>query len=221
MEGDLPPARPAGGDGEVERTVQLMRGIEATFLFGQPDATEIWLCRHADCYLDMGPDPDPPISRWGRQQAARLGERAKRIGVDAVYASTARRAIQTAEAAGLPVTGDDRLREFGNDARSAAEAAMEADQVAWTEDIGQAQTRIREALDEIAQRHPGRRVLAVSHGGIILAHLCDLMRVEFPHLRILPYYTSVTVIRHRDGKRRVGSIGDTAHLEPITGPPTI
>ncbi len=198
-----------------------MRAIEATFLFGQPDATEIWLCRHADCYLEMGGEPDPPLSRWGKEQAGRLAERARRAGVDAVYASNRRRAIQTAEAIGLSVTADERLREFGNDARSAAEAAMEQDQVAWTEDIEAAQARIRDALDEIAQRHPGQRVVAVSHGGIILAHLCDLMHVEFPHLRILPYYTSVTVIRHRDGKRRVGSIGDTAHLEPITGPPTI
>lgn len=196
-----------------------MRAIEATFLFGERDATEIWLCRHADCYLEMGSEPDPPLSRWGREQAASLAERVKRSGVDAVYASNMRRAIETAEAVGLPVNVDERLREFGNDARSAAEAAMEAEQVAWTEDIGAAQQRIRQALDEIAQRHPGQRVVAVAHGGIILAHLCDLLRVEFPHLRILPYYTSVTVIRHRDGKRRVGSIGDTAHLEPITGPP--
>lgn len=196
-----------------------MRAIEATFLFGQRDATEIWLCRHADCYQDMGTEADPPLSDWGREQAKRLAERAGRAGVDAVYASNMRRAIETAEALGLPVSVDERLREFGNDARSAAEAAMEQDQVAWTEEIGSAQQRIRESLDEIAARHPGGRVVAVAHGGIILAHLCDLMRVEFPHLRILPYYTSVTVIRHRDGKRRVGSIGDTAHLEPITGPP--
>ena len=198
-----------------------MRGIEAVFLFGEPDATEIWLCRHADCYLDMGAEPDPPLSSWGRGQAAKLAERARRTGVDAVYASNMRRAIETAEAIGVPVQVDERLREFGNDARSAAEAAMEADQVTWTEDIEAAQARIRDCLDEIAAAHPGQRVVAVAHGGIILAHLCDLMHVEFPHLRILPYYTSVTVIRHRDGKRRVGSIGDTAHLEPITGPPTI
>jgi 2,3-bisphosphoglycerate-dependent phosphoglycerate mutase len=196
-----------------------MRGIEAVFLFGQADASEIWLCRHADCYLDMGVEPDPPLSSWGREQARKLAERAKRTGIDAVYASNMRRAVETAEAIGLPVQQDDRLREFGNDARSAAEAAMEADQVTWTEDIQTAQARIRDALDEIAARHQGQRVVAVAHGGIILAHLCDLMHVEFPHLRILPYYTSVTVIRHRDGKRRVGSIGDTAHLEPISGPP--
>jgi len=196
-----------------------MRGIEATFLFGAADATEIWLCRHADCYLDMEAKPDPPLSSWGREQAARLAERARKTGVDAVYTSNMRRAVETGEAIGLPVTQDERLREFGNDARSAAEAAMEADRVAWTEDIEAAQTRIRDALDEIAVRHPGQRVVAIAHGGIILAHLCDLMHVEFPHLRILPYYTSVTVIRHRDGKRRVGSIGDTAHLEPISGPP--
>lgn len=197
-----------------------MRAIEATFLYGETDATEIWLCRHADCYLDLGPDPDPPLSSWGREQAAKLGDRAARTGIDAVYASNARRAIETARAVGEPIT-DDRLREFGNDARAAAEAAATADRVAFTEDVEAAQARIREALDEIAARHPGGRVLVASHGGIILAHLCDLLRVEFPKLRLLPYYTSVTVIRHRDGKRRLGAINDTAHLDPIGGPPTI
>lgn len=205
---------------DPSHTVALMRAIEATFLYGAEDATEIWLVRHADCYLDMGPDPDPPLSRWGQEQAARLAERALGAGIDAVYSSPSRRAVETARAIGEPST-DERLREFGNDARSAAEAAASAGRVAFTEDVAQAQARIRTALDEIAAAHAGGRVLVASHGGIILAHLCDLLRVEFPRLRLLPYYTGITVIRHRDGKRRVGSINDTAHLEPITGPPTI
>jgi probable phosphoglycerate mutase len=195
-----------------------MRAIEATFLYGAADATEIWLVRHGDCYLGMGAETDPPLSSWGREQAARLAERVRRIGVDAIYSSPSLRAVQTAQAVGEPER-DERLREFGNDARSAAEAAVSADRVAFTEDVAEAQTRIREALDEIAARHPGGRALVASHGGIILAHLCDLLHVEFPKLRLLPYYTSVTVIRHRDGKRRLGSINDVAHLEPITGPP--
>ena len=195
-----------------------MRAIEATFLYGAADATEIWLVRHADCYLDMGPDPDPPLSSWGREQALKLAARAKAAGVAATYSSQSARAIQTARAVMEPVQ-DERLREFGNDAWSAAEAAASDNQVNFTEDVGDAQARISAALDEIAARHPGQRVLVASHGGIILAHLCDLLRVEFPKLRILPYYTSVTEIRHRDGTRRIGSIGDTAQLEPITAPP--
>lgn len=194
-----------------------MRAIEATFLYGAHDATEIWLCRHADCYLDMRSDPDPPLSTWGRDQAAKLADRARKTGIDAVYSSPSRRAVETARALAEPRV-DERLREFGNDARSAAEAAIDADRVAFTEDVAEAQSRIRSALDEIAAAHPRQRVLVASHGGIILAHLCDLLRVEFPRLRLLPYYTGITVIRHRDGKRRVGSINDTAHLEPITNP---
>ena len=196
-----------------------MRAIEEAFLFHVPEAAEIWLCRHADCYQDMRSAEDPPLSAWGRDQAARFGERVRRVGVEAVYASTSARAVETAEAIGRPVTADERLREYGNDPRAAAEAAATTGGPHFTEDVEAAQGRIRAALDEIAAAHPGRRVAVVSHGGIILAHLCALLKVEFPSLRILPYYTSVTVIRVFEGRHRIGCIGDTAHLEPITGPP--
>ena len=195
-----------------------MRQIEEAYLFGVEGATEVWLCRHADCYLDIASVEDPPLSSWGRDQAARFGERMRGLDLAAVYASPSRRAVETAAAIGREVATDERLREYGNDPRAAAEAAASTGPH-FTEDVAAAQARIAGALDGIAARHPGERVAAVSHGGIILAHLCDILRVDFPNLRLLPYYTSITVIRLKDGKRRIGCIGDTAHLEPISGPP--
>src|SRR5215472_250380 len=169
---------------DAAHTVSVMRAIEARLLYGQADATEIWLARHGDCYVDMGPEPDPPLSSWGRDQAGRLADRARRAGLTASYSSNLRRAIETARALAEPAI-DERLREFGNNALAAAEAAREGATVNFTEDPDAAQARIRDALDEIAGRHPGERVLVVAHGGIILAHLCDLLRVEFPKLRLL------------------------------------
>ena len=197
-----------------------MRQIEEAFLYGVEGATEVWLCRHADCYQDIEVPEDPPLSAWGRRQAERFGVRLRGLGFESVYASPSKRAVETASAIGADVLTDERLREYGNDPRAAAEAAATAGPH-FTEDVVAAQTRIRTALDDIAARHPGGRVAVVSHGGIILAHLCEILQVEFPQLRLLPYYTSVTVIRLKDGKRRIGCIGDTAHLEPITGPPTM
>ena len=39
------------------------------------------------------------------------------------------------------------------------------------------------------------------------------MRLEAGQLRILPYYTSVSVVRALGDRRMVGALGDTAHLE--------
>jgi broad specificity phosphatase PhoE len=224
----LPPALRATSQSSEEadplerarQTAALMRAIEEAYLYGVEGATELWLCRHGDCYAEVTVPDDPPLSAWGREQAARLGERLRRVDLAAVYASPSRRAVETAEAIGLAVASDERLREFGNDPQAAVEAASGAGP-RFTEDVGQAQERIRSALKEIAEAHRGRRVAVVAHGGIILALLCDILRVEFPGLRLLPYYTSVTVVRFDGGRMRIGCIGDTAHLEPIGGPPTM
>src|SRR3981189_1509005 len=90
---------------------RAMRSIERAFLLGVPGATEILLIRHADAYdgLDGSVDGDPGLSASGREQARRLGERLRRLGVDAVYPSPLRRARETAEAIGFRVTLDARL----------------------------------------------------------------------------------------------------------------
>jgi len=45
------------------------------------------------------------------------------------------------------------------------------------------------------------------------------MRLEPGHLRLLPYYTSISTVRVLGERRMVGSLGDTAHLE--SAPPAL
>ena len=73
--------------------------------------------------------------------------------------------------------------------------------------------RMRAAVDEIAQRHAGQRVVVVSHGAAIIAYLADVLRLEPGQLRMLPYYTSISVVRALGDRRMVGALGDIAHLE--------
>jgi len=66
---------------------------------------------------------------------------------------------------------------------------------------------------------PGARVAAVSHAGAITFYLAHLLQLDSGPLRVLPRFTSVTVLLIKDDRIVVQSIGDVAHLagEPVSG----
>jgi broad specificity phosphatase PhoE len=69
------------------------------------------------------------------------------------------------------------------------------------------------AINDIASAHPGQRVIVVAHGAAMVMYLTHVLRLEPGQLRMLPYYTSVSVVRVLGERQMVGSLGDTAHLE--------
>ena len=186
---------------------RAMRSLERAFLLGVEGTSEVLLVRHGDCYdgLDGEADADPPLSPTGREQTRRLGERLRRMEIDAVYASPLRRARETAELLGLPVTVDERLVEVAADTSGGFVELQEAP--------AETVHRMRAAVGDAVQRHPGGRVVLVGHGVAILHYLCDVLRLEPGTLRLLPYYTSVNVVRVKDERRMVGGLADIAHLE--------
>lgn len=189
----------------------VMRRIEEVFLHGVEGVTEIWLIRHADCYTDLKQVGDPPLSDVGRRQSALLAERVRKAGVAAVYASDSIRAVQTAEAIGMAVAQDERLREIQNDPSAAVQVVLNKN-LTYSESAAQVQKRMTAAVEEIAARHRSERVAVVSHGVAILLYTCSVMRLEFSELRLLPYYTSVTVVRVHSDRTMVGSLVDATHL---------
>jgi broad specificity phosphatase PhoE len=112
---------------------------------------------------------DRPLNDHGRRQAKALAERLAGEGADAIYASDLSRAKETAEILGtrlgLPVVIDADLREknWGNwegltgDERIHVEFEGES-----TQDH---RDRVLRAVERIAERHPGQRVVVVTHGG--------------------------------------------------------
>src|SRR5260370_35185392 len=76
-----------------EQLTRAMQSLEAAFLLGLEDVTEIWLVRHADCCFEMSDRTDPPLSSLGRDQAARLAKRLEHTDHAAVYSSPDQRAI--------------------------------------------------------------------------------------------------------------------------------
>jgi probable phosphoglycerate mutase len=183
-----------------------MRSIEAAFLIGVEGTTEVWLVRHADCYDELADeDADPPLSPRGREQAQRLSERLARLGFDAVYSSPARRALETARSITSEIHVDERLVEIATE--------LEDGHIEVSESPESAVQRMRQAVEDGVAAHTGGRVVLVGHGVAIMAYLCDVLRLEFGALRLLPYYTSVNVVRLLRDRRMVGSLADVAHLE--------
>lgn len=189
-----------------EQITRAMRALAALFLIGVEGVTEVWLVRHADCYDGITETEDPPLSALGREQAARLAERIKTIELAAVYCSPYRRAVETASAITEDLHVDQRLVEMDLEVGEDGSLDLREEPAAVLD-------RMRAAIDEIIERHQGQRVLVVSHGAAIIAYLTDVLQLEPGRLRMLPYYTSVSIIRALGDRRMVGSLGDVAHLE--------
>ena len=190
----------------AERMTQAMRSLEAAFLIGVEGVTTIWLVRHGDCYEGMAEGADPPLSPLGRQQAERLAERVKRLGAVAIYSSPYRRTVETARIIGNDEKEDPRLVEI--ELELGEDGTLE-----FKESSASVVERMGAAIDEIVVRHPGAHVIVVTHGVALMAYISNVLRLEPGQIRLLPYYTSVSVVRALGDRRMVGSIADTAHLE--------
>jgi len=190
----------------AERLTTAMKSLEAAFLIGVEGTTEIWLVRHGDCYEGMVDDPDPALSPAGRRQAQLLAARVKHLDRAAVYASPARRALETAREIDPNPRVDERLMEMTFELNN-------ENQIVFTETPQDVVKRMGALIDEIAEAHPGERVIAVCHAGVIVNYLADVLHLEPGALRLLPYYTSVNIVRALGDRRMVATLGDTGHLE--------
>jgi 2,3-bisphosphoglycerate-dependent phosphoglycerate mutase len=149
--------------------------------------TTLCLVRHGatDWNFDMRMQghADQPLNEEGRRQAERAAERLAAQRWDAIYTSDLARARETAEAlarrVGLPVHLEPGLRERNMgvaEGWNARDRRMRWPETHWKELPGVEQDgdlagRAVATLERIAGEHPGRRVLVVSHGGLLHAFL--------------------------------------------------
>jgi broad specificity phosphatase PhoE len=189
-----------------ERMTEAMRSLEATFLIGVQGVTEVWLVRHADCYEGMSVRVDPPLSALGRKQAELLAIRVRKLTPAAIYSSPYRRALETARTIAEDVHLDDRLIEMEMDLGDRGELNFKELPESVIE-------RMSAAIDDIARNHPDERVIVVAHGAAMIVFLTHVLRLEPGHLRFLPYFTSVNVVRVLGDRQVVATLGDTSHLE--------
>lgn len=173
---------------------------------------------------------DPELSTSGHQQAVHLAQYLSSETIDAVYASPLQRARETA----APIVADhgiDLVIEPGiaewdqNSPEYIPVEEMKATnhprwlamlEGTWDSDEDEAAFRSRTigAIEAIIDRHPGQRVAAVCHGGVInryLAHVLGL--ADESRSFFYPNYTSIhRVAAASSGERSVVTINETSHL---------
>jgi probable phosphoglycerate mutase len=195
---------------------------------------ELVLVRHAQpVRVDEGEvegPADPGLSAHGHTQARRLADWLAFETFDAVVTSPLRRARETAaplaETLGQPVEVDAGLTEY--DATAGAYIPIEDLRAAkderwfatiegrWADaggvDPAVFQRHVVPAMSALVERYSGRRVVAVTHGGVLNVYLADVLHTE-ALLFFHPEYTSISRVRAaRSGQRSVSSLNETAHL---------
>ena len=121
---------------------------------------------------------DPPLNDTGREQARRLAEQLRETPFDAVYSSDLRRAHETAEIVGaphdVPIVVDPELREidvgsWSGLTRAEIDERFPDGERPDGETREQHSVRVLAAVERIARQNLGRRVLIVTHGGVLRA----------------------------------------------------
>lgn len=197
---------------------------------------EIVLVRHAlPVRIDATPDgapADPELAPQGREQAQRLVGALALDRVDALYTSPSRRARETASplelALGLTAQVEDGLAEFDTadssyvpveELRAAGDprwtALVHGDLYSHDVDPVAFRARVVDAVERIAARHPGGRVVLLSHAGAINAAAGAVLGQERT-IWFAPDYCSISrVAAARDGRRGIVSLNETAHVRDL------
>jgi len=201
---------------------------------------ELLLVRHAEPQRiapGRGVPADPALTERGREQADRLAAWLALEPIDVVLSSPQRRAVETAEPLarthGLTVRIVDGLMEYDSQSdsyipmeelRLSKDPHLDAMYEGRWEEFGAESTatfraRISATLDEVVAAHPGRRVVAVCHGGVINVALAVVLGLD-RHLWFEPHYTSLSrLVASRTGVRSLTSLNERAHLDARRDPP--
>lgn len=169
---------------------------------------------------------DPHLSPLGHDQAARVARWLAGDTVHAVWSSTMRRAVQTAEPfaaqAGHPIREHAGIVEFDQAAGSyvPSEELKRENFALWQAlatggqgvDMNAFKARVVAAMEEIVAAHAGETVAVFCHGGVINMWAAHVLGLE-PRIFFEADYTSINrFICARSGQRSVLSLNERAHL---------
>jgi broad specificity phosphatase PhoE len=198
------------------------------------DAAELMLVRHAEpagCYQPLDEfDRGARLSRRGVDQARRLARRLESLWVERIYFAPEQATEETATilqdilrcpAACIPDLRDIgfglRLEDDGSalcDGASAAESFIARprwDALPGFEGSRAFRLRVVLALESLLSKHPGRRIVVVTHSSLINAYLS--MVLDIPRdVFFNPEPSSVSIVRSHNDLYAVRAVNDTAHL---------
>lgn len=202
--------------------------------------TQVFLVRHGETEWNlvgkMQGHSDSPLTAVGIAQADALADGMKNQKFSALYSSDLVRAYETARRIAtknhLTIITDNRLRERnlgifqGLDKQGIAVQFPDEYQQYITDGANyvvpngesgqQFFDRCVICLTELAQKHPGERILVVTHGGV-LANLFKStvgLSVASPR-RFAVLNTSINVFAYHNGMWTLERWGDLSHLEHL------
>jgi probable phosphoglycerate mutase len=177
---------------------------------------------------------NPELMQEGLDQADLVAEEAAKLGADVLIASPLKRTTQTAETiartTGLEIIFDESWYElsFGDwDGKSIEEVKAEDPDAyqAWLnstayapgggESYDEASVRIEEALEKLVAQYPGKKVIVVTHNGVIKTAIKLAMGAPAEavfHVDATPCSISSISIWPSDGLRAVRSVNERGHL---------
>jgi probable phosphoglycerate mutase len=203
-------------------------------------ATRVFLVRHGDTVLSaedrFAGVTDVELSEKGREEARRLAERLRGEKITAVYASPLGRTVETAriiaEPHNLEVQPCDGFREISHGhwegmKRHEVEEKFPKEMAEWEKDpytfapvggeSGLAVTaRALPALIDLVRRHPGERILIVSHKATIRLLLSSLLGFDPRRYRdnLDQKPAALNIVDFRDPARaRLTLFNDTSHYD--------
>lgn len=169
-----------------------------------------------------------PLNELGFRQAHAVGRRLSITPWDVLISSDLLRTRQTAEIitsyVKKPFVFDRRIRE---QYRGQIEGTVEEERIQrwgpnWRNlDLGiESRDAVRQRgvrfLNDVADRYAGKRVLVVTHGGVIIETLCGLFPGAFNrHFDV--GNTSLTILSHDGGQWHRLLFNCTCHLKDETG----
>lgn len=199
---------------------------------------ELVLVRHAEPVRVVGAEgpADPPLTERGHEQAAAVAAFLAPERFDVLYTSPMQRARQTAQAIAdaqrLDPVIEDGVAEYDRQSevyipveelKRSDDPEIQAHWRALAEDrledvVADAATfrpRVTEAIERMVAAHPGQRVVAVCHGGVINVAMAGVLGLE-RSLWFEPAYASVhRIAASRSGIRSIVSLNETGHLRGL------
>lgn len=200
--------------------------------------TEIYIIRHGETEWNIAQrfqgQLDSPLTQAGIEQAKKTGKAIKGIPFDAFFSSDLERAYQTAKYINAKIKmpeiiKDIRLRErnfgmlHGTTRKEAEKKYPDIIEKLWNGEAdytvpeGESRQnfikRTADFFNFIAGKYPEKRVLVVSHGGVLSMAIRYILNLDLntPRRFLLPN-TGINIFQCREGLWYIKSLGLVSHL---------
>jgi broad specificity phosphatase PhoE len=182
----------------------------------------------------QGSGVDLPLSPRGREQAVAVAHFLSTHPVRHVYASTLKRAVETAAAIASPhgltvqsheelsechvgrwegMDWDSIMREYPGPYRAFMDNPAENPYLEG-ESYGDVERRVRPVLRQLLEAHAGETIVVVGHNVVNRVYLSGLLGLALPRAKDIHQSNAcVNVVRHRNGQTELLTLNAFFHLE--------